>query len=391
MIYLRTGQPGHGKTLFSLEEALAEAEKGRTVAVHGVPGLNYAKCGFVEITDPKDWQNLPDNTLIFIDECYTVFPNRVANSVVPPHVEALARHRHRGFDFILVCQLGNQIDPFVRGLVDTHTHYRKKFGSPFVVQKKWDHYATNVLARDSDNKLTRLPKSLIKRQLYHSTTKDSTKRHLPWYFIVGPIVVAYAAYVFWRVGTGRLFGEEHTTAPTEQAAAATTAPAAQAAGAAAPQSDKDKPMSKEEYFDRFKPRDAAAPWSAPAYDNRRIVAEPRVFCVTSGAGLDADGVERGDSCRCLTEQNTPYEMPKDRCEYIAKNGAVYNPYQRPDAFEKRRAGMTREQAPETVRPVRFADGAVAAGDSSVPPLQARYGQMRTDPDGEDPPYEPISF
>lgn len=39
----------------------------------------------------------------------------------------------------------------------------------------------------------------------------------------------------------------------------------------------------------------------------------------------------------------------------------------------------------------------AAGDDSedaqaaVITHQARYGQMRTDPDGKDPPYEPISF
>lgn len=363
MIYLLTGQPGHGKTLRGLEMALDFKEKGRVVFASGTPGLDYAKAGFLPLTDPKDWQNLPDNSVIFIDECYTAFPNRAANSAPPPHVEALARHRHRGFDFVLVCQLGNQIDPFLRGLVDQHTHVRRKFGFKVAVLKTWDHYEANPLKQDGSNTTWRHPKKVMDAQLYTSTTQDTTKRRLPWYFIAAPLLLGYVGYVFWKISSGGLFGGDDPAVPAAQAATLDGATAAPAAGAPAA-AGYDKKMTTEEYIANLTPRVLSMPWSAPAFDGRKAMSEPLVACMSTGAGEDALGGHREASCQCMTEQGTRYVMERKFCEQIARHGPVYNPFIRENSRDKREAGLTRDRSPQDAAPFNGTEADKAARGGS---------------------------
>lgn len=311
MIYLHTGQPGHGKTLLALQKSLEERDKGRLVFAHGIPGLDQEKTKFLDLPNPREWEKLPDNAVIFIDECYTVFPNRSAQSSVPSYVEALARHRHRGFDFILVCQLGNQIDPFLRGLVDKHYHVRRKFGLPTSVIKEWDHYQPDPLKMDSSNRVWRLPKKIMKVGYYKSTTQDSTKRRVPWYFIAGPLLLAYVGYVFWQISHGSLFGDD------EKEVAAKEAEAAKAAKPAAEPNGATKVKTVDDLMAELKPRIPAIPWSAPIFDARTAMSEPLVACMSTD-----------ESCSCMTEQGTQYLMPDLDCRKIARNGPAYNPFLR---------------------------------------------------------------
>lgn len=96
----------------------------------------------------KDWQNLPDGAVVVVDECYSAFPRRMPGAKVPAYVEALATHRHRAFDFLLICQQAKQqVDGFVLGLVEWHEHVRRK----------------------------------MRRQGRDSTVKDTTKIRVPWF------------------------------------------------------------------------------------------------------------------------------------------------------------------------------------------------------------------
>lgn len=74
MIYLITGQPGHGKTLRAMQLALEFQAKGRDVYVSGVRGLKTGEAGFFDLEDPKAWTSLPDGAVIVLDECYSAFP-----------------------------------------------------------------------------------------------------------------------------------------------------------------------------------------------------------------------------------------------------------------------------------------------------------------------------
>ncbi len=155
MIELHTGVPGSGKTL-SMVETLAAlftrwgsyTEEARPVFVMGIPDLSLphaplplksvqvSKSG-VPVLVP-DWQEIPDGSLIIIDEAQGVFPPRSSASTAPEHVSFLNTHRHRGFDIWITTQHPKLIDASVRALVGRHKHFRRLFGMQMSVVYEWD-------------------------------------------------------------------------------------------------------------------------------------------------------------------------------------------------------------------------------------------------------------
>ncbi|MDR1076534.1 MAG: hypothetical protein LBL59_09640 [Xanthomonadaceae bacterium] len=81
-----------------------------------------------------------------------------------------------------------------------------------------------------------------------------------------------------------------------------------------------------EYITDHSPRIPAMPWSAPVYDGRATTVDPAVYCMSAGEGVDALGTYQSASCRCVTEQGTPYRIDDTMCFYLARHGAPYNPY-----------------------------------------------------------------
>ncbi len=189
-LYLVTGQPGHGKTAYALDKAFTFKKEGRKIYASGVKDLDYEKAGFTYLDDPTKWQDLPDGAVILLDECYTVFPNRNPGAKVPDHVEAMARHRHRGFDFILIAQQGLQLDPFLRGLYEEHVHVRQTSVMRSKTKlKRWNQYQSNVQGACNDIVDWVRPKYVF--DYYTSTTLVTTKRTVPMWirYVVGGLVV----------------------------------------------------------------------------------------------------------------------------------------------------------------------------------------------------------
>lgn len=326
MIYQFTGQPGHGKTLSAMALALKFKDEGRLVYACNIRDLDYQKSGFLPMT-PEDFINwcefLPDGCVCFVDEVYEhgMMPKRPPGSRVPHHIEQLAKHRHRGIDFIFVCQSPkHQVDNFAHDLIDQHYHVRRRFGTKWIVVKEFDHYEANPLrAHPLNLKRCELPKRPM--GMYVSTELDTTKRNIPWYYIAIPIVlvivIAMTIYSFYSVKKGLSNDTPEMRAKAlagENGAVAKVEPAK----AVAPHQETDKPLSMEEYIARFVPRIDSQPWSAPAYDELPIPQNPpRVFCMSSG--------EPTNSCRCITDQGTSYEMRYPTCIIIARHGQ-YEPY-----------------------------------------------------------------
>jgi zona occludens toxin len=75
-----------------------------------------------------DWDEMPDGSLVIIDEAQGFFPPRSSQSAPPPHVPWLNTHRHKGFDIWVTTQHPKLIDGGVRALVGKHRHYRRLFG-----------------------------------------------------------------------------------------------------------------------------------------------------------------------------------------------------------------------------------------------------------------------
>ncbi len=121
MLTLITGAPGSGKSA-AMVRMLFDAEKaGRAIYVDGVPDLTIAH---TPLEDPRRWMDCPDGALIVIDEVQRIWRPAGAGAKVPPDVEQLETHRHRGFDFILVTQHPNLLHQNVRRLVGRHIHIR---------------------------------------------------------------------------------------------------------------------------------------------------------------------------------------------------------------------------------------------------------------------------
>lgn len=128
-IALITGTPGSGKTYFAVSKAvelfpLEVNGVARPIYHDGINGLQlpWATC------DAREWEKLPDGSIVIIDEAQRIFPQCPVGSKRPAHYSALNTHRHRGFDFVLTTQRSGLIDSQVRVLCQPHIHITRPFG-----------------------------------------------------------------------------------------------------------------------------------------------------------------------------------------------------------------------------------------------------------------------
>jgi hypothetical protein len=101
---------------------------------------------------------------------------------------------------------------------------------------------------------------------------------------------------------------------------ATAATAAVPASALKHQALVDAGLRQSDYAKWLSPRIPGLPWTAPAFDQLQVEAQPRIFCM---AVADGKG-----TCGCISEQGTRIRVPPAVCRSIAADG-VYDPFQKP--------------------------------------------------------------
>lgn len=377
-LYLVTGQPGHGKTAYALDKAFKFQKEGRVIYAHGVKDLDYTKANFNYLDNPADWEQLPDGSVILLDECYTVLPNRNPGAKVPPHIEAMARHRHRGFDFILIAQQGLQLDPFLRGLYEEHVHVRQtSIMRSKTKLKRWNQYQSNVQGACNDVVDWVRPNYVF--DYYTSTTMVTTKRQLPMWIrwvIVGVVALGIILFAVRWYFASKIAGYEADRPPAahDTTRAAATAGSGAAAGADAPRVYE----TPTDYARAHLPRFGTMPWTAPIYDQRTTTTDPQLYCISSMEGLDGLGKRAEASCTCMTEQGTRYELSQPECRTIARHGPIYNPYKQQNDFQ--RTPATVQQAPAQspqITPASSSGAIIAVADRPMATFpespQNRYG------------------
>jgi zona occludens toxin len=338
MLYLYTGVPGAGKTLYAVSNLVKRKDfKDRPIFVDGIKDLDHDKINYFDIPEGESIQTwpkwAPPGAIIVVDECQRIFRPRPSGSKVPDYVAELETHRHRGLDFILITQHPRLIDVHLRGLIEHHTHLGK---TNLGLRRKMEW--TTGGAKDPESRANirealisvyRLDKSVY--GLYKSAevhTKIRTKKSK--LLMLFPLALCLVGYGIWSF-TGfwaKFSGEEKQTktASTTQTVQVQTQPSAVSASEPVsngqypkaetkPEEPKKPHLSEEDY----QPRIAERPETAPMYDsmNKAVRAMPYpVACIK---------VE--NRCTCYTDQGTKIkDIGKKTCLNYVKDGLPFNPY-----------------------------------------------------------------
>ncbi len=323
-IKLYTGLPGAGKSLSLVDELrrMHEREPGRLVYAYGIDGL---RDGLAEACDPRKWEDLPDGSIVVVDEAQKVWPSRRAGDP-PDDVRAFSEHRHRGFDFLLATQNPKFIDSYLRGLVDQHTHVVRRWNDSKVDRYIWQEGQEDVKSRAvraaGQRQRWKYPRECF--DMYKSSTMHTMKKRLPWQYwlMIGAVLLAVPMIWFavHRVLALRHISQDAGTSP----AVAGRVPAV-VSGAAFGE-EKRRWATPADYVQDHLPRVANQPWSAPVFDQVPVKAQPDLLCIEYHRVIK--GVDQ-ELCSCFTEQVTPYELHSlVECRRYARDG-VYNPRRAP--------------------------------------------------------------
>ena len=338
MLYLYTGVPGAGKTLYAVSNLVKRKDfKDRPIFVDGIKDLDHDKINYFDIPEGESIQTwpkwAPPGAIIVVDECQRIFRPRPSGSKVPDYVAELETHRHRGLDFILITQHPRLIDVHLRGLIEHHTHLGK---TNLGLRRKLEW--TTGGAKDPESRANirealisvyRLDKSVY--GLYKSAevhTKIRTKKSK--LLMLFPLALCLVGYGIWSFTGfwGKFSGEEEKakTASTTQTAQEQTQPSAVSASEPVsngqypkaetkPEEPKKPHLSEEDY----QPRIAERPETAPIYDgmNKAVKAMP----------WPAACIKAENRCTCYTDQGTKIkDIGKQTCLNYVKDGLPFNPY-----------------------------------------------------------------
>ncbi|MFC5578053.1 zonular occludens toxin domain-containing protein [Lysobacter niabensis] len=337
-VHLITGLIGSGKSLRAVWYIDQEVKRGRPVYVCNLNGLNIP--GVIPWEDPKAWQDLPPGSLLVVDEAQRYWRARRAGDV-PAELQAMETSRHDAVSFLILTQQPTYLDKHLRGLVTRHEHLYRRMGMQATEVYAWERCVDDPMApgdKDgADQSIFPYPKHLY--GAYKSSEQHTVKTKLgaKAKMILAALSVSAVliGYTVWDIG-GRVGDAKASTASVPAALAPASDPGT--APSRPGQSSAGKWETVEQYNEANTARIATRPWSAPIFDDRRVAAEPELYCASSAAGDDVDGQWRAASCSCITEQGTPYALPENECRMVARQGMPYNPFRRPKREQARGVG-----------------------------------------------------
>lgn len=306
MITLTTGLPGAGKTLRTIwmVEKLRN-ESGREVYYSGITDLNLP---WILFDDPTKWHELPQGSIVVIDECQKIYRNRANGSAVPPHVAELETHRHKGFDIFLITQDPRIIDSNVRRLTERHFHLMRRFGGTSAVCHEFLGVKEGVdkSRSGSQSHTWHYPKEVY--DYYKSAEIHTHKRRFPFKLLALPLMVVIVLFAGWFIYNMM----KSKDIPNQQKSVS---------GSAMPSGfssnpERSKKLTTKEWLADQEPRIQGLPHTAPAYDDlakAQSVPAPQAC------------VQMAKKCKCYTDQATPIEVTDDMCKNIVANG-IYLPH-----------------------------------------------------------------
>lgn len=322
-ITLITAVPGSGKTLRAVWYMREALEAGEQVWACNINGLKLD--GVNEFPDPTKWEDLPAGSILVVDEAQKFFR---AGREVPSYIAAMETIRHMGIRLILITQHPALIHGNIRALVGFHEHLVRENGKQSVTvytrSRVIDNVRSDKALAAEDHASWTYPTDVF--ELYTSAEVHTVKRTIPSKYkraaLLFALAIALFAGVVWRIRSN-LQADESTIA------AAGLPQASQPAATGKAKDAGNGPAFKTagDYAQAMMPLVPALPASAQAFNSREMLAQPEVYCMSSGKMVG--NVWHVDSCTCLTEQGTRYDLDLQQCGQIARSGGVYNPYRAP--------------------------------------------------------------
>lgn len=312
MLFLHTGVPGHGKTLFTIDfvEKFKTNQKDddgnalpdRPVFYHNIDELQLDWNYF---DNPEKWYELPENAIIVIDECQEFFPVRGAKDTVPEKCSRFERHRHKGWDIFLITQHPKLIDVHVRRLTGKHRHIERKLG----LQKATIY--TNDKYFDPDNfhdkaAAQKTPWSYPKKHFksYKSATQHTVKREIPKWLYLIPLLIAGIVYAFYHVFTIFLGADTDAQLQSNPASPSSYLP------------QQKQTLRDYTFAQMMQPEVSNIPQSSPYYRSiYKATSYPKPNCITN---------EKRNKCSCFSQQSTRMNVTLDYCLHVVDNG-VFDP------------------------------------------------------------------
>lgn len=318
MIYLITGVPGSGKTLYALNFVRSLADKeSRPVYYSGIRDLtlswNPLDGEGADTSGAESWYTLPPSSVVVIDECQRVFRPRGQGSAVPRCVSELETHRHKGIDIVLITQHPMLLDTNVRRLVGSHFHVQRTFGMQRATVHEFQGLREQPDKSRSDSIRHDFRYPVEAFAWYKSAEVHTHKRRIPtrvYFLVILPLILAVLGYLLYSKVSG------YATGAAVKDRIDSISPVGQGGhGVQSGQgvSSSGRTLSTRDYVDQHQPRVSGLAYTAPIYDRvtAQVVRAPYpAACVRSESG----------GCRCYTEQATRLDVSEALCSQVVERG-----------------------------------------------------------------------
>lgn len=359
MIYLSTGANGSCKTLFTLKLV-------RDLQVKDSRPVYYVADRFKPTSvlidefgwksfEFKDWQALPSGAIILCDEVHRDLPKRPNSTAVPPHIQMIAEHRSRGFDFFMMTQHPSNLDTFVTKIIGApgwHRHLKRVAGGSSITSVlQWDAVNNTCekhgSGRNAQVTMQSQPKEVYK--WYDSAELHTAKVRIPkqviFILVAMPVI---AALLYFAV---KSFGPKSPAALPVSGSAVQSFPVASSSGAL----DRVQPRTSAEYLSDYRPRFAGLQHTAPVYD--KLTEPKRVPVPAACVAMPSKG------CKCFTQDATPYPIDAGTCASLIAGGMFYA--FSPEGGDRRDASHVDRALPVSAVSGPT-DGALSWNDASAP-------------------------
>lgn len=256
--------------------------------------------------NPKSWVDLPNQSVIVMDEIHHYWPTRTRGDV-PPELEAISTHRHTGKDLILITQDFANVDVFIRRMMNYHTHFEFAGANRIACfkRKKYIETSNPFEKKAADKSLLKRPTHLY--GCYYSTELDTNNNKLSkkarnGFILAGVSIVVFLLVVFIAFPmVFNFFWPDDTPQESSPPAAAAEQTNVIGSGPSA--------------INVYQPAYDVYPWTAPIYkDSLTPASYPSLMCFVAT-----------DTCTCLTQQSTVYAIDDTSCRLIATNG-LFDPH-----------------------------------------------------------------